>query len=368
MKFRPTLLVKVLTGALLSFSALSGPVHADEIPMTINGQINCANPVNAITTTCGGGEGQSQSNGVVVPKPAETPPMTPEVTHSVGDGNQGATDCSLVSNAGLPDCQPMTINGEVNCANPKNAVTTTCWDLAHGVKNSGVPSLNTGPDCTNAAYKDFPACSGVASQIVLDYQESQKNAAPPPPAGVNCADPALIGTSDCAKPTAASAGIDCSVASNSGLPLCQPLTINGEVNCANPDNSITTTCWEQAQAIKANGGKPVSGSTTPDCSNVAFKDYPACTGIAPAAVLIAEAAKGGAAVVESGTVTSVAAKNGQVSGLVAPGKSKTPVKGAVATKGVVSKSAPEKKSIVCIKGKTKLTVTGSKCPAGYKAG
>jgi hypothetical protein len=290
----------------------------------------------------------------------------------------------------------MTINGEINCANPNNSITTTCWNQAQAAKSQGGVTSGTGPDCTNVAYKDFPACSGVPSQIVLDYQESQKHAAAPVPVGVNCADPALIGTSDCTKKTAASAGIDCSLSTNSSLPLCQPMTINGEINCLNPDNSITTTCWEQAQKIKENGGIPVPGAVAPDCTNAVFKDYPACTGIAPEAVVIQEAAKATAALPTSEITSPITSPVAQIAPLepapltpvkqvaptpvrttttakpVQPPKVSTPVKVATGStapvKVATGSTAPVKKTLLCVNGKLKITVTTSSCPKGYKAG
>jgi len=70
---------------------LRGPVHADEIPVTINGQINCANSVNAITITRGGGNSTrtttnyactNGSSGIVIIRYSNTLPDAVNTTGS----------------------------------------------------------------------------------------------------------------------------------------------------------------------------------------------------------------------------------------------------------------------------------------------
>jgi hypothetical protein len=160
--------ILALLFALLGF--ITPASFADDIPMTIDGQINCAHPANAITTTC---------RGEAPPPPVNTPPVTTEVTHTAPQagttitysGNQSA-DCSLDSNKNLTMCIPMTINGEINCANSANSITTTCWDRAQSEKAAGKPD-SSGVDCTQEKFKDYPVCTGVKPQAVVDYEKSQ---------------------------------------------------------------------------------------------------------------------------------------------------------------------------------------------------
>lgn len=64
-------------------------------------------------------------------------------------------DCSLPQNAALPFCvnnQPLTNpDATINCANPTNAITTTCMDL---FQNSSVGGL----DCSRAELRNMPVC------------------------------------------------------------------------------------------------------------------------------------------------------------------------------------------------------------------
>jgi hypothetical protein len=55
---------------------------------------------------------------------------------------------------------------------------------------------------------------------------------------------------------------------------------DGSINCAQPDNAITTTCWEQSAALKSFGA-----TTAINCALPGYSAYPACTGVKPLAVL-----------------------------------------------------------------------------------
>ena len=133
---------------LLAISIAPNSAHSEEIPMTINGEINCAHPANAITTTC---------KGETPPPPVNTPiAAAPSQTDSA------------------PSSEPMTINGEINCANPNNSITTTCWD-------KGSAAI----DCTKAQFKEFPVCTGIKPEAVITLEETKANAAPVPMTDTN---------------------------------------------------------------------------------------------------------------------------------------------------------------------------------------
>jgi hypothetical protein len=138
------------------------PSHAEDIPMTIDGQINCANPANAITTTC---------RGEAPPPPVNTPPAAANNESPGLQNSSSAIDCQQSSNKSLPICQPMTINGEINCANPNNSITTTCWEAAKNPNNTinNVAAV----DCKNEAFREFPVCSGVKPEAVLTQEKAQ---------------------------------------------------------------------------------------------------------------------------------------------------------------------------------------------------
>ena len=162
---------KRLAAAALLILTFFAPVSAaSDIPMTIDGQINCAHPDNAITTTC---------RGEAPPPPVNTPPA-PTVTYEAPapgstmtySGDQSA-DCSLEANKSLAMCIPMTINGEINCANSANAITTTCWERAQSEKAAGKED-SSGVDCKDERFKDYPICTGIKPQAVVDYEKSQE--------------------------------------------------------------------------------------------------------------------------------------------------------------------------------------------------
>jgi hypothetical protein len=162
---------KRLAAAALLILTFFAPVSAaSDIPMTIDGQINCAHPDNAITTTC---------RGEAPPPPVNTPPV-PTVTYEAPApgstmtyfGDQSA-DCSLEANKSLAMCIPMTINGEINCANSANAITTTCWERAQSEKAAGKED-SSGVDCKDERFKDYPICTGIKPQAVVDYEKSQE--------------------------------------------------------------------------------------------------------------------------------------------------------------------------------------------------
>ena len=257
--------MKKLSAALTSISLgifLFSGIHvagASDIPMTIDGVINCAHPDNAITTTCRG-------------EPAPVPVNTPAVPTAVP-----ATP--VPSEPSAPQI-PMTINGVINCANPDNAITTTCWDLAQAAKSEATTSSTPQLDCSLEIYKNYPVCTGVAPQAVIDLEKSKANAAPLP-AAVDCADPMLAQTGACTNRTTTDLPADCLDGANKNLPRCQPMTLpDGSINCAQPDNAVTTTCWEQSAALKSAGA-----TTAIDCALPGYSVYPACTGVKPFAVL-----------------------------------------------------------------------------------
>lgn len=248
----PTLLVIFLSsGASTSF--------AEGVPLTIDGVINCAHPDNAITTTC---------RGEAPPAPVNTPALPT------------TTSTTPVSNEPNTPQIPLTIDGIINCANPDNAITTTCWDQAQAAKKEGASSSTPLLDCTLEMYKNYPVCTGIAPQAVIDSENSKANAAPLP-AVVDCADPMLAQTSACTNRTTTDLPADCSDGANKNLPRCQPMTLtDGSINCAQPDNAITTTCWEQSATLKS-----VGAITAIDCAIPGYSVYPTCTGVKPFAVL-----------------------------------------------------------------------------------
>ena len=256
----------LLSKALIVFATLlvltPAPAgYADEIPMTIDGQINCAHPANKITTTC---------RGEAPPPPVNTPAVTREIAapaHSEPSSNTETSPTPAI---------PLTINGEINCANPDNAVTTTCWDRAQASKISGTLDP-TAVDCNLSQFKQYPVCTGEKPKAVLDYEKSREAAAQVPVANSE---------------TLEFKTVDCSVDANKESPYCLPMTINGEINCAQAANAVTTTCWEQALKEKAAGRLFPNGV---DCSKELFKTYPVCTGVKPQAVVDFEKSKEGAA-------------------------------------------------------------------------
>jgi len=262
-----TILSSIVLSSAFLFSNIS-PVGASEIPMTIDGVINCAHPDNAITTTC---------RGEAPPAPLNTP--APPVT----------TSTPLVSGDSSSSQIPMTIDGAINCAHPDNAITTTCWELAQAAKNSGSSSTTPQLDCNLEIYKNYPVCTGIAPQAVIDAENAKANATPLP-AGVDCTDPMLALTGACTNRTTTELAADCQEDANKGLPRCQPMTLaDGSINCAQPDNAVTTTCWEQSLVMKKAGA-----TSAIDCSLPGYSFYPACTGIKPQAVIDFEKSASGA--------------------------------------------------------------------------
>ena len=268
--------------------------HSEEIPMTINGEINCANPINAVTTTC---------KGEPIP-----PPLNPAPTTTSANAQSGISS------------EPMTIGGEINCKNPVNAVTTTCWSKG-----------TTAIDCKDVAFKEFPVCTGVKPEAVVTEEEAKKNSPVIAPAGLDCAniansqDPACAGS----WPNRNTSKCTGSIAT---LPECQPKTINGEINCAQPDNSVTTTCWNKYLASKKSG-KADPALAGIDCSQIEYKGFPNCTGIIPPEVK---------------------------SALDAEAKLKSSPKVIASKKKIIT--------ITCQKGKLIKQISGSSptCPVGYK--
>lgn len=203
---------------------------ADEIPLTIDGVINCAHPDNAITTTCRG------------ENPPETTPIAPTATEAPAPGTtirysgDRALDCSKEPDASDPLCLPLTIDGVINCANPDNAITTTC-------RGESQPDITPVPPVTLEA----------------------------PPPGVT-----ITYSGDIA--------INCALEENRENNICLPMTKeDGSINCQQADNAITITCWNSFQESQSRGEAPEV-----DCTEARFATYPVCTGVKPEAVLIYE--------------------------------------------------------------------------------
>jgi hypothetical protein len=209
----------------------------------------------------------------------------------------------------------MTIDGAINCAHPDNAITTTCWELAQAAKNSGSSSTTPQLDCNLEIYKNYPVCTGIAPQAVIDAENAKANT-PPLPTGVDCTDPMLALTGACTNRTTTELAADCQEDANKGLPRCQPMTLaDGSINCAQPDNAVTTTCWEQSLVMKKAGA-----TSAIDCSLPGYSFYPACTGIKPQAVIDFEKSAIGAKPFEpiaalSDTATATSEKN-RISGSI----------------------------------------------------
>jgi hypothetical protein len=171
-------------------------------------------------------------------------------------------------------------DGSINCAQADNATTTTCWDLAQAAKKSGENPVPPQVDCALEIYKNYPVCTGVTPQSVIDNENAKANAVPLP-AAVDCSDPMLAQTGACTNRTTTDLPEDCLDGANKNLPRCQPMTLpDGSINCAQPDNAVTTTCWEQSAVLKS-----VGATTAIDCALPGYSVYPACTGVKPFAVL-----------------------------------------------------------------------------------
>jgi len=280
----------LLIALAISVGGVSG-VHASEIPLTINGEINCAHPDNAITITCRGAN-PAPAGDSNPPPPAPVPTVAPQapaepapaggtITYS-GDS---AINCSLPENAGNTRCLPMTNpDGSINCQQADNAITTTCWERSQAMKQAGATSTEI--DCSLDRFKDYPACTGVKPQAVIDQEQAQANRVPvptvtpqlpteAPPPGVT-----ITYSGDTA--------INCALPENKENNICLPMTNpDGSINCQQADNAITTTCWERGLAEKLAGP-----TVTPevDCTLDRFKSYPVCTGIKPEAVVVQEQA------------------------------------------------------------------------------
>jgi hypothetical protein len=277
----------VISAFLLSY-ALSNTTtsFANDVPLTIDGVINCAHPDNAITTTCRGEAppppvAPIPSGNDLVPTSASVPiTVAPEPGGTVTHSGSTSINCALESSKGSPFCVPMTIDGVINCAHPDNAITTTCWDLAQAAKKAGANPVPSQVDCSLEIYKNYPVCTNVAPQSVIDYEAAKANAVTLPDP-VNCADPMLMQTGACTNRTTTDLPADCVLSENANLPRCQPMTLaDGSINCAQPDNAITTTCWEQSAALKSFGA-----TTAINCSLPGYSAYPVCTGVKPLAVL-----------------------------------------------------------------------------------
>lgn len=117
------------------------PTCGNQGPLTFpDGTLNCANPVNVVLASC----------------------MT-----LFNSGNNGSLDCTRSELRTLPAClngpttggttfNPSTqlmvnVDGSMNCAQPANAITTTCMDL---FKLTASGTL----DCSRAELKNLPAC------------------------------------------------------------------------------------------------------------------------------------------------------------------------------------------------------------------
>ena len=144
---------------------LLSPVFASQVPLTVNGVINCAHPDNAITTTC---RGENPPDPVpVAPVTTEAPAAGTTIRHS-GDRS---FDCSSEPDASDPHCLPLTIDGVINCAHPDNAVTTTCWNAFQESKAKGeTPTI----DCGDEQFSAYPVCTGIKPQAVVDFENASR--------------------------------------------------------------------------------------------------------------------------------------------------------------------------------------------------
>ena len=169
---------------------------APGVPLTINGVINCAHPDNAITTTC---------RGEAPPPLTPTPPVTTEAAPpgtTITYSGDTAINCALPENKDNNICQPMTLaDGSLNCAQADNALTTTCWERAQTLKQFGATSTEV--DCSLDRYKEYPVCTGIKPQAVIDYEKSQETSSKLPLSNTRCAEPAFIDTEECKNPVVA---------------------------------------------------------------------------------------------------------------------------------------------------------------------
>jgi len=265
----------VLSFFLLIFLATSPALRA-EVPMTNpDGTINCAHPDNAITTTCGGSPPAplpGAPSGTPINRPNAEPVPVP------------AANAEPVLPAGDLS-QPMTKpDGTINCANPANAITTTCW--AEGSSTGGNASSTV--DCSKAEFKEFPVCTGSKPEAVLVEEKAKETAklSPELPKGVDCVSPENLTKPDCANTNPEQLKNECEIEDNKSLPKCQPMTLeDGSINCAQPANAITTTCWAQIKEAEKSGVTNLASALGIDCSAEGYKDYPICTKKVPEAVL-----------------------------------------------------------------------------------
>ena len=79
--FRGVLSALLVTNFILVTNSVSS--QASDIPMTIDGVINCAHPDNAITTTCRGEAPPASVNTPAVPTAASPTELIVPVTASV---------------------------------------------------------------------------------------------------------------------------------------------------------------------------------------------------------------------------------------------------------------------------------------------
>ena len=271
MKIKALLISLLLT---LTFS----PIYA-EVPMTNpDGTINCEHPDNKITTTCGGAPAP----------PAVAPGVTNGVTPPMVTLPKGGEEPVLPAG---PANEPMTNpDGSINCKNPSNAITTTCW--AQGASNSSTPSASassSGVDCAKSEFKEFPVCTGIKPEVVVQAEEAAKTAAlsPEAPKGVDCVNPENLSKPECLNTSPELIKTECELEANRNLPKCQPMTkADGSINCAQPANAITTTCW--ALIAKANKEQvaAIASELGIDCDKEVYKEYPICTRKVPEAVLV----------------------------------------------------------------------------------
>jgi hypothetical protein len=92
-------------------------------------------------------------------------------------------------------------DGSLNCAQADNALTTTCWERAQTLKQFGATSTEV--DCSLDRYKEYPVCTGIKPQAVIDYEKSQETSSKLPLSNTRCAEPAFIDTEECKNPVVA---------------------------------------------------------------------------------------------------------------------------------------------------------------------
>lgn len=288
---RKRLGIHFLAATAIGLSGASG-VSASEIPLTINGEINCAHPDNAITITCRGANPAPAGDSnppATAPVPVTAPQSQGETAPAGGTitySGDSAINCSLPENSADTRCLPMkNPDGSINCQQADNAITTTCWERSQAMKQAGATSTEI--DCSLDQFKNYPACTGIKPQAVLDQEKAQATSGAPVPV-VTPQLPTEAPLPGVSITYSVDGAINCALPQNTENTRCLPMTNpDGTINCQQADNAITTTCWERGLAEKLSGSTVIPEV---NCSLEQFRNYPVCTGVKPEAVLVQEQA------------------------------------------------------------------------------